>query len=467
MTFMVAFGRRIHVSLELVSGIVPIILLPFFPFVATSLAVDAKYLLPLVGIHILILTAGALLCHTALAARRPDPRHLTEFYFWIALGGVLGGVFTAVLAPVLFQTVMEYPLLVAAIAFFRKPAHPQGEITGSDLIFPALLGFLVIGASKVLHWANADMTGNSWIAVDAVIILIASTFRHRAIRFALAMALLIVAYQRVLPQFFGGSQFLYTARDFFGVKGVKYDVATNSRRLLHGDTLHGIESMDPELIGHPVSYYDKTGPVGDIMKLLSERGAQHVGVVGLGTGSMAGWMAPYRHITFYDIDPQVYDIAANLFTFLPDCGKNCDVIIGDGRLSIEKASAGEFDMLMLDAFNSDSIPAHLVSREAIRMYLTKLKPNGLLLFHVSNRYMDVESLISAVVTDAHLEALARHDDEQQTELKARSHFIAAGKSPEALGGLEGDPNWMKVQKPTAIAPWTDDYSNMLAILRWH
>jgi len=251
------------------------------------------------------------------------------------------------------------------------------------------------------------------------------------------------------------------------VKGVKYDVATNSRRLLHGDTLHGIESMDPELIGHPVSYYDETGPVGDIMKLLSERGAQHVGIVGLGTGSMAGWTAPYRHITFYDIDPQVYDIAANLFTFLPDCGKNCDVIIGDGRLSIEKTSAGEFDMLMLDAFNSDSIPAHLVSREAIRMYLTKLKPNGLLLFHVSNRYMDVESLISAVVTDAHLEALARHDDGQQTELKARSHFIAAGKSPEALGRLEGDPNWMKVEKPTAIAPWTDDYSNMLAILRWH
>jgi SAM-dependent methyltransferase len=467
MTFMVAFGRRIRVSLELVSGIVPIILLPFFPFVATSVAVDAKYLLPLVGIHILILTAGALLCHTALAARRPDPRHLTEFYFWIALGGVLGGVFTAVVAPVLFQTVMEYPLLVAAIAFFRKPAYPQGEISGGDLILPALLGFLVIGASKLLRWAHADVTGNSWIAVDAVIILIASTFRHRVIRFALAMALLIIAYQRVLPQFFGGSQFLYTARNFFGVKGVKYDVATNSRRLLHGDTLHGIESMDPELIGHPVSYYDETGPVGDIMKLLSERGAQHIGVIGLGTGSMAGWTAPYRHITFYDIDPQVYDIAANLFTFLPDCGKSCDVIIGDGRLSIEKANAGDFDMLMLDAFNSDSIPAHLVSREAIRMYLTKLKPNGLLLFHVSNRYMDVESLISAVVTDAHLEALARHDDEQQTELKARSHFIAAGKSPEALGWLEGDPNWMKVQKPTAIAPWTDDYSNMLAILRWH
>src|SRR5262249_48916535 len=249
------------------------------------------------------------------------------------------------------------PLLVALIAFFRRSRKPQNEINGADLIVPALLGFLVVGVSKLLQWASVDIVADlrTSIACDAVIILIAYLFRNRVFRFGLAIAILVMGYQRVLPQFFGGSQFLYTARNFFGVKGVKYDVATNSRRLLHGDTLHGIESMDPELIGHPVSYYDETGPVGDIMKPLSERRAQHVGVVGLGTGSMAGWTAPYRHITFYDIDPQVYDIAANLFTFLPDCGKNCDVVIGDGRLSIEKASAGEFDMLMLDAFNSDSI----------------------------------------------------------------------------------------------------------------
>jgi SAM-dependent methyltransferase len=468
MTFMVAFGRRIPVSHDVVSRIVPVILLLFFPFVATSRAVGVKFLLPVVSIHILILMAGALLCHTALAARRPAPRHLTEFYFWIALGGVLGGIFTAVLAPLIFESVIEYPLLVAVIAFFRKPAEPQGEINGGDLIVPALLGFLVLGTSRLLRWASVDFTTDFWtsIAADAVLVLIAYLLRHRVVRFGLAMALLIISYQRVLPQFFGGSQFLYMARNFFGVKGVKFDVATNSRRLLHGDTLHGIESIDPELIGHPVSYYDETGPVGDIMKLLSERGVQHLGVVGLGTGSMAGWTAPYRHITFFDIDPQVYVIAANLFTFLPSCGKNCDVILGDGRLSIEKANANEFDLLMLDAFNSDSIPAHLVSREAIQMYLTKLKPDGLLLFHVSNRYMDVEALISAVATDAGLEALARHDDEQQTELKARSHFIVAGRDPFALGWLEQDPNWLKVQKPAAVAPWTDDYSNMLAILRW-
>jgi spermidine synthase len=202
------------------------------------------------------------------------------------------------------------------------------------------------------------------------------------------------------------------------------------------------------------------------MKLLSERGDQHIGVVGLGTGSMAGWTAPHRHITFFDIDPQIPEIANNLFTFLPSCGNNCDVVIGDGRLTIEKANAEEFDLLMLDAFNSDSIPAHLVSREAVRMYLTKLKPNGLLMFHVSNRYMNVEGLISAVVTDASLEALVRHDYELQTELKAKSQYIVAAKNVEALGSLKHDENWSKVEKPDAVQPWTDDYSNMLEILRW-
>src|SRR5262249_28477425 len=347
-TFMIAFGRRIHLSLEVVSAFVAVILLLLFPFVATSRAVEARYLIFIVTAHMLLLMSGALLCHTSLASRRPPSQHLTEFYFWIALGGVVGGAFTAVIAPFIFQSTIEYPLLVAFIAFFRRPRDSQQEIEGTDLIFPALLGFLVIGASRLMRWASVDLTTDfkTTIAVDIVIILIAYLFRRRVLRFALALAILIFAYQRVLPQFFGGTQFIYTARNFFGVKGVKFDPATNSRRLLHGDTLHGIESNDPELAGRPVSYYDETGPVGDVMKMLSERSVQYIGVVGLGTGSMAGWTAPHRHITFFDIDPQVVEIARTFFTFLPNCGNNCDVVLGDGRLSIEKANAGEFDLLM-------------------------------------------------------------------------------------------------------------------------
>src|SRR5262245_41608930 len=432
-TFMIAFGRRIHIPLSTMSRIAPVVLLLLFPFAAASRGVQVEYMWPLVAAHIAILLVGALLCHTLLAARRPAPSHLTEFYFWIAVGGALGGAFTAVIAPFAFKTIVEYPLLVAMIAFFREDRDPDAKINGVDLMLPAALGFLVIGASKALQWGNVDIT-TDWkttLAVDGVIILTAYLLRHKAIRFGLTMAVLILTYRSVLPQFYGGNTFVYTARDFFGVKGVKLDLASNTRRLLHGDTLHGLESLDQELVGQPLSYYHETGPVGDVMKLLAERTDQRIGVVGLGTGSMAGWTAPHRHITFFDIDPQVYDIASTFFTFLRHCAQNCNVVIGDGRLSIEKANEAEFDLLMLDAFNSDSIPAHLVSREAVRMYLTKLKPNGFLMFHVSNRYMDVEGLISAVVTDASLEARVRHDEADPAQLKAGSHYIVAGRTGEA------------------------------------
>jgi hypothetical protein len=466
-TFMIAFGRKYVFAHEQLSDIAPVVLLLLFPFATTSRSVDARYMWLVVAAHILILFVGALLCHTALAARRPQAVHLTEFYFWLALGGALGGVFAAVLAPSIFKTTIEYPLLVAAIAFFRD-RDPRDQFSGEDLLLPGALGFLVVGASRLMQWGKVDVAAD-WkipLLANTVIILIAYLFRRRAIRFAIALAILVIAYHSVLPQFYGGSQFSYIARNFFGVKGVKVDVGTSSRRLLHGDTLHGIESFDPEFEGRPVSYYHETGPVGDVMKMLGQRGEHTLGVVGLGTGSMAGWASPLRRITFFDIDPQVYDIAKTQFTFLAECAEHCNVVIGDGRLLIEKTRNAEFDLLMLDAFNSDSIPAHLVSREAIQMYLTKLKPNGLLMFHVSNRYMDVEGLISAVLTDAKLKALARHDDELQMPLKARSHWVIAGRDTEAFGSLAQDKNWFQVQKPDRIHPWTDDYSNMFEIIRW-
>src|SRR5262249_6711950 len=174
-TFMLAFGRRIHTSHGLISRIAPIVLLLFFPFVAATHGVEAKYMWYLVGAHVTVLFTGALLCHTGLAARRPVPQYLTEFYFWIALGGALGGAFTAVVAPFVFRTVVEYPLLVALVAFFRESRDPDTKINGRDLILPAVLGFVVVGASKLLQWASIDVTTDlkTGLAVDAVIILIA------------------------------------------------------------------------------------------------------------------------------------------------------------------------------------------------------------------------------------------------------------------------------------------------------
>jgi protein-L-isoaspartate O-methyltransferase len=468
-TFMIAFARRFRLSPITLSRIVPVILLVLFPFVAASRPVAANLLWYLLGAHILVLFAGALLCHTALASRRPDTRHLTEFYFWVALGGALGGIFVAVMAPFIFRTVVEYPLLVVMIAFFRDTRDPNEKINWRDWIYPALLGALVAAAWYGLKWATVDVTEDTKtaLAVDAVLVLVAYLFRKRRFRFAFAMAILIFGYHLALPGFLDSNPVVYIGRDFFGIKKVVYEVESNMRKLLHGDTLHGLESQDPAFSGQPLSYYHETGPVGDVMNMISDRPSEHVGVVGLGTGSMAAWARPNRHVTYFEIDPQIVDVATYFFTFLRRCDKNCDVVMGDGRLSIEKQPDGTFDVLMLDAFDSDSIPAHLVSREAVQMYLRKLKPNGMILFHVSNRYMDVESLVSALIIDASLEGLVRYDNDEEAPGKTSSDYVVAARRPESLGSLEQNENWTHVEKPAGILPWTDDYSNMLKIVRWH
>jgi protein-L-isoaspartate O-methyltransferase len=357
---------------------------------------------------------------------------------------------------------------VAIIAFFRQRSAAEEEINVLDWLYPALLGVLVAAAWYALRWARVDVTEDlrTSLAVDALLVSIAYLFQKRTIRFALAMAILIFGYHYALPSIMGRNPLLYVGRDFFGIKKVDYEVESNMRRLFHGDTLHGIESQDPRLSGQPISYFHETGPVGDVMKMISSRPNQQVGVVGLGTGSMAGWARSNRHVTFFDIDPQVYEIAWNFFTFLRRCGKNCDVVIGDGRLSIEKVADGEFDVLMLDAFNSDSIPAHLVSREALQIYLKKLKPNGMILFHVSNKYMNVQALVTALILDARLEGLARSDADEIPTGKFSSDYVIAARHSEDLEALERSDNWFHVSKPVNIQPWTDDYSNMLKIVYW-
>lgn len=467
-TFMIAFATRFRISPRILSALVPIVLLALAPLVAVSRPVGSHELRYVLGSHVLVLFAGALLCHTSLAARRPDTTHLTEYYFWIALGGALGGIFVAVIAPFAFSTVVEYPLLVAMIAFFRDTSETEPHFRWSDGILAAVVAALIAVSWYLFKWFQVDVTGNlkASLGTAAVLAVVTLLGARRRIRFALALAVLIAGYRHALPGFLEDYTVLQVRRNFFGIKKVVYDLDSNVRKLLHGDTLHGVESMDPTLAGQPLSYYHETGPVGDIMKVISSRPNQHVGVVGLGTGTMAAWGRPDRRITFFDIDPQVVDISQHFFTYLRRCASNCDVVIGDGRLMIEKTPDADLDVLMLDAFNSDSIPAHLVSREAVQMYLKKLKPNGMILFHVSNRYMDVESLVAAVTLDSSLEALVRYDDNEEPTGKTSSDYVVAAREADHFGELVDDENWTKLDKPSKIQPWTDDYSNMLAILRW-
>jgi SAM-dependent methyltransferase len=440
LTFILAFGRNVRVSAERISALAPALLLLLFPIFSAGTIRQPVLYMGLLTAHLLLLFVGGLLCHTALAHTRPKTPHLTEYYAWIALGGVLGGVFAAVIAPLAFDTVLEYPLLAATLAFFRSPQ--QFRRSWLDLSFAMLLVVLA-AAWSLLTWLDFKIPLEHGGAVLAYSAFAAATFVFRQKRwlFAGILASAILVYTVGLAPELESGERLHVARNFFGVKKVIFEWSGNYRKLLHGDTMHGVEGLGPLQAGMPLSYYFPNGPFGDVMSTMSKRPGQRFGVVGLGSGTIAAYTQPNRHITFFEIDPQIEFIAKEFFTFLPRCGGGCAVVPGDGRLSILRSPDAEFDLLVLDAFNSDGIPAHLLSREALDIYVRKLKPDGAVLFHVSNRYLRVRDLVSSLVTEAGLYALIRDDKDAMDVGRTPSVWIVAAPDPEALGGLPYNRNW--------------------------
>lgn len=410
-TFILAFGRRIRVSSTRVGQLSLPVLILFCPAIGIQVPVTLGVDVVLMAIHMTLLFMASLLCHTALAEQRPGAQYLTDYYVWMALGGVLGGVFAAIVSPWLFRSIFEYPLLLAAAVFFYK------------------------------------RNGKTRWVVSA------------------ALACLVLGYALYLPrQLAEKGDRVHVTRNFFGVKKVIDN--GQERRLLHGDTLHGVESRDPSKAGEPLSYYHREGPLGDVMRLMGDTSRQHVGVIGLGAGSIAAYASPYRHVTFFEIDPDVEFIAGRYFGFLSRCAEHCNVVSGDGRLSVARFPERTFDLLILDAFSSDVIPPHLLSRQALELYISRLKPNGALLFHVSNRYLRVKDLVSALVTAEGMSALTREDNEDKTSGKSHSIYVVAAPLPHLMGKLDSIPGWQDVRTPAGFRVWTDDYSSIADLLQW-
>ncbi len=465
LTFILAFARRIRATSARISGFLPLILLAVFPLVAAAVVAPPGLNWIMIGLHLFLLYCGALLCHTRLAESRPDPQHLTEFYFWVALGGVLGGAFTAALSPLFFKTVLEYPLLVALLPFFRT-----GRTERPSFTIPALLAAALLLIWLIFRITRLDSDTEAIALVHTALLFIGYRLKAHAQRFAWSFAVLIGAYALILPGYIEGANRIYVTRNFFGVKKILDDPDARLRTLLHGDTIHGTESTDPVLAGQPLSYYYPGGSVSDVIEMMRQRNKpQHFGVLGLGSGTMAAYADALHRMTFYEIDPSIVPIAERFFTFLSQCGSNCQVIIGDGRLELARAPNKSLDLLLLDAFSSDSVPMHLISREAVQLYLTKLVPDGVLMFHVSNRYLNVEKLVSSLVTDAGLAAYSRFDDAGDLRKfgKSSAYHIAAARRIEDLQPIARRQGWNRVIQPADYQPWTDDYSNLLSLIRWH
>ena len=239
--------------------------------------------------------------------------------------------------------------------------------------------------------------------------------------------------------------------------------------LFDGQTIHGMQSLDPASSREPLSYYTRSGPVGQIFAAMAgSENLKEVGVVGLGAGAMACYAAPGEEFTFYEIDPLVERIARDqhYFTFLKDCAPGARVMLGDARISLRNAPDRRYGILVLDAFGADAVPVHLLTREAIQLYLSKLGGHGLLVFHISNRYLDLAKILGNVAGDAHLIALVEQDSENIADGKLPSRWIVMGRSKDDLGALGSDARWTALSSDPISRVWSDDYSSILTVFKW-
>jgi hypothetical protein len=404
----------------------------------------------LLPLHFAGLATAALMCHARLAQDRPPPQQLTEFYVWVALGGVLGGVFNALLAPVLFPGLVEYPLAIVAacllrpkppttrpalLEFFFRDSRPTKAM---DALVPVLLGTAVLIGLEL-----TDDTLNSRSVVIGLACGLALNLSKRPIRLALGLGAIMLAVT------LASAGALERSRSFFGI--YKVEASAGQHLLFDGTTVHGLQRVGSS---EPLEYYSRIGPAGQAFAALRP---QQVGAIGLGAGAIAC----YGHVTFFEIDPEVVRIARDpgLFTYLKACPS--PVKVGDGRRLLTKEAPGRFDMLVVDAFNSDAIPIHLITRQALELYMTRAP---VVLFHISNRYLRLEPVLGNLARDLGLQCVTQNHQPSRAQIDAglaASRWAVLSRTPQKLG-----PRWHPCGDDPGARVWTDDYSDLLSAISW-
>jgi spermidine synthase len=368
----------------------------------------------------------------------------------------------------MFNSFAEYPigLVVAALMVFTRDSKSDRKSRLLDIGLPVILGVVTLLLVLLVEQMGLASTPPGLLACFGLPALAAYFLSRRHLRFALALAVILLA-----SAFYGENHDeLLATRSFFGLHRVSYDPATNQHQLAHGNTLHGQQSLTPELRSIPLAYYHPTGPVGDVFKLYGNQSTLRVGAVGLGAGALATYARAGQDWTFFEIDPAVASIASNpdYFTYLSNSSVPIKIRLGDARITLTSAPDAGFDILVLDAYSSDSIPVHLATREAIQLYVSKLAPKGIIAFHLSNQHLNLVPVLANLAADANLVCFDRHDqDVSEDEIrqgKAESRWLVMARNQQDLKKLIATGRWRR-QKPDPSAPlWTDDYASLIQAL---
>lgn len=473
LTFVLVFRDKPLVPMHLLRTLQPFLVAG--ALMALALPSFFGQALPL-GIHTTLFLVTMLVSHKQLYDLRPDSRHLTQFYLWMSLGGVLGGLFAALLAPQLFNNIYEYPLLVllglACRPDFAEALRDQAARRSALRI--AALSAAGLGTLLVISWLLPDIPG---MALGHFALLVATTCLIAERRLPLLMtvfAATILIASTVLPSRLSTGE---AQRSFFGVVRIAPSPDATLQFLMHGSTIHGAERMADlasaeDVRPRPLTYYFpgsamQKGVEAARIATGKTEGGLVVGAVGLGTGSMACASRPNESWRFYEIDPVIVRVALDPrhFNFLSRCRPDPDIVIGDARQTLAKEPDGKFDFLLIDAFSSDSVPVHMMTREAIAGFLAKLQPNGLLALHVSNRYMDLERVAAATALAVPGAYVVNIND-----IPAKVSYESAANNvvfiARSRGALATVLSWPRTKEITSsdLTPWTDDYSNIVSAI---
>ncbi len=465
LTFVLTFARRPLLNRRLMLALEVGLVLALLLTIGSN---PADHLHALAALHLVAFFVAAMVCHRELADARPRAEYLTEYYLWISLGGLLGGVFNVLLAPALYDTVVEYPFALILVLGLRpawRTSAPAVRAAVLDVAIPiAILALMVVGHHlPTASGAWGDRVLYGWLGVLG---LVAASCFQRPLRLAMAGAALFLGNEIGLAE---GDDTLYQGRSFYGVYRVRrWD---NYVLLQHGTTTHGGQSLIASRKTEPLTYYHREGPLGDLFRLTTDPVApRRVALVGLGTGTTACYARPGEQWSYFEIDPLIVAIARDprLFTYLRDCQPDVRIVMGDARLSLAQEPDSSYDLITLDAFSSDAIPVHLVTREAVAMYRRKLRPGGILAFHISNRYLDLRPVLVELARDARMAgAIVDRDveNEEKDDLHYGSRWVALADGAQHLATLVRDAGW-EVLPPSADARvWTDDYSDVLGVLK--
>ncbi len=471
LTFVAVFRDRPWVPQSAVLRILPYVLAPL----AISLCGSGKtYWFANILLNLVAFVLISLACHGEAYRLRPQASRLTEFYLWTSFGGVLGGMFAGLAAPHLFNNTYEYPILIVASLSVLPGLYSEGARHFWREAAPGLIAAALALTLWFLTGARLALAAEKPMQIALVFLAALMLFQaKRPARFAGLVVFAFVLTGLWRP----GLRQIEIARSFFGVHQV-VEIADGSHRLLlNGTTIHGAERVRAEAGAtlparpEPLTYYYSGGPLSDVIE--AARGAQHglarVAVVGLGTGSLACYRHDGERWTYFEIDREVIRIARDqrYFHFLSACAPHESIVLGDARLTLA-ASTERYDLIVLDAFSSDAIPVHLLTREAFGGYLSRLAPHGVIAVHVSSRYMELASVVAAVGNAEGLTAYDRKDDQATDFLKdyhAVAEVVALARDAGDLGDLPSRRAWRKLDAIPGLA-WTDDYSDVLhAILR--